>query len=178
MSQLQGLLGLQAVTGTGTASDPWEAAWTLTGALSLGLTGYDDVAVDGTHRWRTALRLGWSGGPAVAWWQADLLGFDLPPAGAASGRLLGALHLHVGVQPPGAVPAGSPVTITGASGDLEWQPGQQLSVSASLSGLSVRAGSETVTLPMFTLAAPVAGVTSGWAQRSRTSGHCCGRWPR
>jgi large repetitive protein len=136
--------------GAGIRTDPWRvpvAAFAApAGALpGLALAVWNDSAPgDPVLRPRVGLRVAVAGGAVDGpqWTVAaagELLGFDLPPAGAVAARFLGRQSVRAQVSSlPAATIDGQPgVSADRISAELSWVPGAPLAVGAAIEGVRV-----------------------------------------
>jgi hypothetical protein len=148
-AELTALAGFaSAVTGSGTADDPWQALHASLDPLTIDLVAWNADAT-GHPRLRLALRASASWDPVAVQWLCELLAIDFAADGAPTFSLSGAQHLQIALSPlplPDSLP-GIGISASSLTASLAWSPQQGASGNASLSGLQVTTGSQTIAVP-------------------------------
>lgn len=148
-----------AVSGTGSAGDPWRATLGTEGALRLELIAFDaqtDAAPAAARQLRLGLRLAAAAAPLSFTLSGELLSFDLPASGAAQLGFVGAQRLRLALQPAvaGSLLGGDlSASIDSFFAELHWAPGEALEWSAGASQLRFTAFGEVFDLPAVALPA-------------------------
>ncbi len=150
LGEVAGLIGLPAATsGTGTATDPWLAPLASAGPLTINLAAWNaqtsGVAAD-PQQLRLGLRAVASSAPITFSITSELLACDLPLNASGTATLLAAQHARLLIEPGVAA---SPVAGFGLNADsfaaeLDWSPGASVSWQASVTGLTITSGANTV----------------------------------
>ena len=104
---------------------------------------------------RLGLRASASSAPWNAWWLAELLAFDLPQSGSGGLALMAGQHAEFLLQPVPALPetAGISISADSVGIGLDWIPGGSIAMHATVSNLSVTAGT-TVNIPSLVFPPP------------------------
>jgi len=162
-SEVAGLLGLpDAVSGTGTQSDPWIVTIAAS-TLAIDLAAWNSqTSHNGTdpQQLRLGLRASAASTPWSFQWLCELLAFDLPASGEGSVALLAGQHASVLLQPIPAAPASLGVSVSADSlaMSLNYVPGSPLQGQAAIGGLTVTSDANSVHIPTLTFP-PAAGFT-------------------
>jgi hypothetical protein len=161
LSEVAGLVGLAgAVSGTGTQADPWIVPLA-TGTPAIDLAAWNAQtshnAAD-TQQLRLGLRASAASAPWSFQWLCELLAFDLPQSGDGRVALMAGQHASLLLQPVPAGPASLGVTVTADSVGvtLDYVPGSPFQGQATISGLTVASGADSVHFPTLTFP-PAAG---------------------
>lgn len=158
-SEIAGLLGLpSAVSGSGTAADPWLVTIASgTPAIQLAAwNGQTSGDPSDPQQLRLGLRLAASSAPWSFTWASELLSFDLPESGDARVALLGGQHLSLSLAP---IPASSAMAGVSIAADslavtADYALGSSVDARATISGITVTAGADTISIPALTFPPP------------------------
>ncbi|PYN42287.1 MAG: hypothetical protein DME00_29405, partial [Candidatus Rokuibacteriota bacterium] len=147
--EILALAGLSGpIAGAGTVLDPWRAGLAAAGPIGVDLIAWDA----GSAQLRIGIRVGGAYDPMSAAWRCELLAVDLPADASPEIRLGGEQELRAGISPI-PIPHSLPGTVLAAdsfSAFLGWAPGKGVRGGATISGLSVTAGTQTITIPVLT----------------------------
>jgi hypothetical protein len=156
LSEITALIGVPgAVTGTGTASDPWQVSLASAGPLQLGVAAWNAQTVPaGDPLLRIGLRASAASVPWQTSWLAELLSFDLPASGNGNVALMGGQHAAFLIAP---IPSSAPIAGLSFAADsvgitLDWTPGTSMKALGSVSNISVTESG--VTTPIGSLFFP------------------------
>jgi large repetitive protein len=150
--QIVALFGVDAaVSGSGTASDPWfaelaAAPLPATSSLGLGIAVWDVLAGQ-DHTLHLGLRLATPAATAPGWslsLDLDLLTFALPAAAAMHAGILGGIDLKVELRP--GFGTGATVTADSIVVGTGWAPGSPAQVDGSITGVTVTVDGSPVTI--------------------------------
>ena len=148
--ELGALLGLaQPVEGAGQADDPWRLDLAVAGRLALRLVAFHVGGPETTERLHLGLEASIAEPPVRASYRSELVVVDFVADGDPSVRIFGDQKLSVGVSPvprPPSLP-GMRISADSLETGVTWSPGQGARGGATVSGLSVRVGTETLSLP-------------------------------
>ncbi len=154
LAEISALLGIAgAVSGTGTAGDPWRVPLASAGPLNLNVAAWNaQTNVGGDPLLRLGLQLSASATPWQAVWVAELLTFDLSASGGGAVSLMGGQHARFEVTP---IPASAPVAGMSFAADsvgitLDWTPGTSMKAAGVVSNISMtELGTTTVIGSLF-----------------------------
>lgn len=142
VAKLAGLAG--SFAGDGTPASPWLIGLANAGPLTVSLAAWNDTPGDATARLRVGLRLNAAASAWLLSWRADVLGFDLPAAGAGQVLLLGGQEASVALS---ALPVTSIDGLGLNASSLRfvaaWRPGTGLVANARLEDLALTLGADT-----------------------------------
>ena len=152
LQALAALLGLSGASeGTGSPDDPWRIALATAGPVQLDLAAWTPGGDPAPLR--IGLRASAAPGPLQLSWLAELITADLPAAAPATIGLMAGQHgrIALGSAVTLAPVQGIALGIQHAEGRVDWTPGGPLLPVVTITGISLAAGSEQVTLPQLSL---------------------------
>src|SRR6185503_5168060 len=157
LGELGALLGLaQPVEGAGQADDPWRLDLAGTGPLALRLVAFHETGAEASERLHLGLEARVAELPVHASYRGELVVVDFATDGDPSVRIFGDQRLAIGVSPvprPPSLP-GMRISADAIEAGVAWSPGRGARGGATVSGLSVRIGAETLSLPALVFPSP------------------------
>lgn len=142
LEQVAVVVGLTpAVTGAGTASDPWVTPIATTGSVALSLAAWNarsDADPGGLERLRLGIEAGAAEGVFTGGLLVELLAIDLPLSGNGTVTLVGRSQLVIEVAPDGPLDlSGLAISSGPARALVGWQPGEAPTWRVGITGVTV-----------------------------------------